>query len=245
MGVGTPCDELMGWHFLQRDGYLRYLPYMRPKVGKKLAHDGPLELYVSGLHACVRALDAVEFAPGPRVCRVKLSGGIVRGIDQACARERTVLWMTDASRVLQEFAWWCAAQAVDGERRAGREPDARTAAAMDGRKNALETKKAEPLPYHFWTNGWKAAWEISDRPERNVAWHATWFAAEAAAEAATWQAPWLMARAAASAAAKSIAYQAVEDKETAPDRRDIWQATWQNARESQNKELERLLNGLA
>lgn len=81
------------------------------------------------MHASRRVLDALSFAPGPIVSRVRLTGEIFEGEDKAVATERTVLWMYDATDILFGFACWVAENALLAERRCGREPDPRSFAA--------------------------------------------------------------------------------------------------------------------
>ena len=77
-----------GWHFAGstlRDG--RPLP----QKGETLTHAGDVIPCQSGLHASRRAIDALSYAPGCRVARVKLSGTIVANgapIDKYAASKR-------------------------------------------------------------------------------------------------------------------------------------------------------------
>jgi hypothetical protein len=59
-------------------------------VGEKLTVDGEIVLCKRGLHASRRAIDALQYAPGALVCRVRLSGTIVEDNDKCAASERTV-----------------------------------------------------------------------------------------------------------------------------------------------------------
>jgi hypothetical protein len=95
---------MKAWHFLREDGCLRYQPYTKIEVGQTLKYDGNPIPCLKGYHASVRAIDALKYAMGPIVCRVELSGVIVKERDKAAASERTVLAMADASTVLHEFA---------------------------------------------------------------------------------------------------------------------------------------------
>ncbi len=100
----------LAWHFTAdrlRDG--RPIP----PVGETLRHEGSLAMCESGLHASVRALDALQYAPGFRVHRVRCGGQMLHGNDKLVCSERTILWSADASEVLPAFARWCALQVVD------------------------------------------------------------------------------------------------------------------------------------
>lgn len=103
--------EWLGWHFLPADGKLRYDDGRKPRVGRTLKVKGPLEMCRNGLHASKSALDALDFAPGPIVCRVRLSGAILHRSDKSCASERTILAKADVTKQLREFTVWCAKRA--------------------------------------------------------------------------------------------------------------------------------------
>jgi hypothetical protein len=59
-----------------------------------------------GLHASIRAIDALKYAPGPVICRVRLGGTIIEDTDKCVASRRTVIWIADAERELRLFACW-------------------------------------------------------------------------------------------------------------------------------------------
>ena len=208
------ATQWLGWHWLREDRKLQYPPHTLVEAGQTLISEGELVLCENGLHASRRALDALQYAPGPVVCRVVLSGTIVEGADKACATERTCLWLADATRTLHEFACWCATQAL--ERAAGREP-----ATVCWK--AVETKRR-------WLHG--AATDQELAAARSAAWaaarSAAWAAARSAARAAARSAAWAAARSAARAAARSAA----------------WAAARSAAREEQNSQLEAMLLAL-
>ena len=94
-------EEWLGWHFLPQDGRLYGLGQL-PESKRVLVEAGqtyhvelPLVLCEHGLHASKRALDALQYAPGPIICRVRLAGDILEDTDKACATERLVLWMVE------------------------------------------------------------------------------------------------------------------------------------------------------
>jgi hypothetical protein len=188
--MNTDSEEILGYHFLAADRHTRraygYPPPVLVEAGQTLTESRPLVMCQVGLHASVRALDALQYAPGPVVCRVRLGGQILAAADKHCASQRTCLAMADAATVLHEFACWCAEIALQAERAAGREPDPRSWAA-------IEAKRA-------WLRG-----EIDDQAlaaARAVAWAAAWVAAGNARDARA------AARAAASAAARDAAWAA-------------------------------------
>ena len=96
----------IAWHFVSGPfpGVLRDGRPV-PADGEWLVHDSEIIPCESGLHASVRAMDALSYAPGPIVCRVELDGEIVeRGGDKIVGRRRCVLWRADATDVLRAFA---------------------------------------------------------------------------------------------------------------------------------------------
>ena len=101
---------LLAWHFVGdtlRDGR----PV--PADGETLIHTGPLFLCESGLHASIRLLDALEYAPSATLCRVRCDGKIIQDQDKLVCTKRTILWRIDATDILREFARWCALQVID------------------------------------------------------------------------------------------------------------------------------------
>lgn len=106
IGEYTPKNgEVLAWHFVNstlRDGR----PV--PADGVELRHDGPVRMRVSGLHASVRAIDALRYAPGATACRVVMRDVVRVAADKLVARSRTILWRVDATDVLREFARDCA-----------------------------------------------------------------------------------------------------------------------------------------
>ena len=90
-----------GWHFVGdtlRDGQ----PV--PKDGVWLAHAGPIVMCESGLHASRDPSDALQYAPGPILCRVEIRVDIIEGDDKIVGRERRILSRLDATDGLRYFA---------------------------------------------------------------------------------------------------------------------------------------------
>ena len=199
---------VLGWWFaaVPEEGKPLILPRGDGRevcVGETLTVEPPIVPCERGLHASVRAIDALEYAPGSLVCRVRLSGEIVaHGGDKHAASERTVLWMADATRILHEFSVWVARSALLRERQLGREPDKRSWEAL--RVKALwirgEATDAQLAAAR------DAAWDAARAAARDAAWDAAWAAAWDAARAAARDA----ARAAARAAARDAANKRLE-----------------------------------
>ena len=109
------------WHFLPNDGVVPRLNVKATK-GLKLHHEGKVELCASGLHASVKLMDALGFAPGSILERVRVSGTILTDTDKLVASDRETLWIGNVEKELRLFACDEAEAALKAERKAGREP---------------------------------------------------------------------------------------------------------------------------
>jgi hypothetical protein len=164
---------MKAWHFVGetlRDGR----PV--PPDGEWLKHDGKLVMCKSGLHASKRLIDALRYAPGETICRVKVDGEILHDDDKLVASKRKILWRIDREQVLRAFARWCALQVVH---------------LWDAPDVVIEylTTGNEEIGYTAWYAAWYAAWSAAS--------YAAWDTARSAASCAAWDA----ARSAASCAA--------------------------------------------
>ena len=125
------------WHFLPESRCLQYGDGREVVVGETLRVTGSPVLCKRGLHASARAIDALSNTHGPIACLVTLGGEIAHGRDRSAAKERTVLWMVDATRLLRDFACDVAEVALERERECGREPDPRSWAAIEVQRRFL------------------------------------------------------------------------------------------------------------
>ena len=208
--------EVIGYHFAGatlRDG--RPLP----RKGDVLTHEGEVVPCESGLHASEHALDALCFAPGARIARVRLSGVVIaHGGDKYAASVRENLTdYADATRTLHEFACWCATQTLDREEAAGRIVDPRSRRAVAVKLDWLGGRATD--------GQLAAAWDAAGAAAGDAAWDAArdaaWDAAGAAAGDAAWDAAWAAARAAAWAAARDAAWAAARDATRAAQRDEL------------------------
>lgn len=214
-------EKLLGWHFCTEDKRLGYDDGREIIEGETLRVESNPVLCENGLHASERIIDALKYAPGPILCRVELSDGIVRGDDKAVARSRKTLWMFNATNALRDFTATVAEQALMAERAAGREPDPRSWTAVQFVRDLLAGKIK------------KEDQEATRKAARSAA-EAAWAAARLETEAAEWAAwtAWVAARSAWSAAeaARSAAWAA--DAARWAERSAAWAAAWaeQNVR---------------
>ena len=118
--------RILAWHWVREDRRLGYGDGREVRAGETIEHKGRIALCESGLHASTKILDAIQHAPGPVICRVRLSGDVIRGGDKVVATRRETLWMVDARRVLIVWACECAWDALQ---QVGN-PDPRSVAAI-------------------------------------------------------------------------------------------------------------------
>jgi hypothetical protein len=179
--------EVLAWHWLPADRRLR--DGNIAQAGYVYEVPGPVELCAWGLHASVSPLHALDYAQGPIISRVVMSGDITHGGDKLVARRREVLWTADATDVLWHSArlaaldvihLWDAPEVVRQYLTTGDESlraAARVAARVAARAAARVAARA-------------AAWAAA----RDAAWaaarDAAWAAARVAAWAAAWDAAW-------------------------------------------------------
>jgi hypothetical protein len=216
------AERVLVWHFLPSDGRLQYGIRRKVKAGSTYSCKGPLVLCRNGMHASERARDALRYAPGPILCRVELSGEILREPNKLCARRRKVLAMADATPLLHEFACWCAENAL----RTARVDDRRCWAAIETKRRWLKgeatDKEVEAARYEAHGAGSYVTWVAA----------ASDAASEAASEAAT---------AAASAEAWNAGLNAGWDAGWNADWNadwNVWWDAWSAASDAQNSYLE-------
>ena len=249
-------EPVLGWHFLADNGMTTahpQRPAVRVEVGQTLHEERPLALCQVGLHASRRALDALQYASGATVCRVRLTGDVLEGEDKLCASQRTVLALADATALLHEFACWCAEEALERERAVGREPDACCWAVIEAKRQWLRGEITDKELAAAWDAARAAAWAAARGAARDAAsaaaWAAAWGAAWGAARAAAWAAASAAAWAAASAAAwdaawgaaRGAAWDAASAAAWDAARGAAWGAASAAAWGIQNEELERRL----
>jgi len=186
---------MLAWHFLSEDKRLGYGDGRLVEVGETLECEGEPELCGNGMHGSARLIDAVHYARGPIVCRVKIEGDVIEDYNKICGRRRTVLWMLDATRILHEFACACAEDALA----LVEQPDERSVAGIAAKRSWLKgeitDKKLDSASAAAWDASQNVAWVASAAASaavraaaRDAAWAASWAAAGDAAWAASWAA---------------------------------------------------------
>ncbi len=184
---------MLAWHFLPDDGRLQFGRRSAVRVGQTLRRDpSRLEMCHYGLHASVRPLDALYYAPGPIICRVRLGGTIIEYNDKCVASRRTVLWMQNIEKELRLFACWCVRNTPLGDGRVVWDllTDKRSRNAVKvAEQYAIGEAAADDLRA-AWVKAGIAAWGAAREAAREVAWEA----ARRAAWEAAWEATWGAAR---------------------------------------------------
>ena len=184
------------WHFAGdtlRDGS------PLPGEGVALPEIENIEPCVRGYHGATRAIDALRYAPGAWVARVKLTGTIVEHgdpVDKICASKRVGLTdYINCEDLLRSFACQCALDVahlwdmpeIVREYLTTQDPEIRDVARATAWDSA-------------WDSAGDAAWEAAWEAARDAAW--------TAAGAATWDAAW----AAAGDVARAAAWAAQNDR---------------------------------
>jgi hypothetical protein len=166
--------DVLAWHFTGeklRDGR----PV--PKPGEWLTHEGAINICESGLHASVRLIDALGYAPGANLHRVVMRGDMGKQSDKIVARQRLILWSIDAEYILRRFACECALDvshlwSMPGVVRQYLETmdDRLQDAAQDAIQDAARSARAAV---------WGAEWEAIQYAAR-AAWAKVWDASRSA-----------------------------------------------------------------
>ena len=170
---------MKAWHFLKENGRCGNGRLGIVEVGKTYKVKGEIEPCYRGLHASVRLIDALQYAPGPILCRVEMGGTIVKRHDKVAASERTVIWMQDISETLHLFACSEAERAL----KARKVTDPRSWNAIKVKRKWLrgEATDAELDAARDAASAARDAASAASAAARDAAWAAAWAAASAAA----------------------------------------------------------------
>ena len=75
-----------------------------PPIGHTLRMDGDPVMCERGFHWSLRPSEALRYAPGPLLHRVRYSGKFLLGNDKGVSTERTILAAFDATYLMRRFA---------------------------------------------------------------------------------------------------------------------------------------------
>jgi hypothetical protein len=184
---------IKAWYFSDESKKLRYGDGREIKLGVTHEVDVAPVLCARGLHGSVRILNALEYAPGPIVWRVELSGDMDVGKDKiAATRREYIAGGVNVEHILRRFARKCALDVIN----LWNAPNV----VVQYLKTGDEDLRA-------------AAWEASRAASRAAAGEASRAAARGASRAAAWGAAWgasqAASRAAAGEASRAAAWKAV------------------------------------
>ena len=162
MTIQIDKQPIYAWHFT--DGWK--LRDDQPLVIGKTYHvDGPLKICNHGLHASIKIMDALHYAPGNIVSYVECSGDIIFDDEKLVCRNRKVIAALDIKRQLHESACEFAIAAL-----------LLADADIPESWNAIETKYA-------WLDGYATDQKLA--AAKDAAWaaarNAAWVAAKDAA----------------------------------------------------------------
>ena len=226
--------EIIGWHFANntlRDGS------PLPAKGVTLPRIEHIEPCRLGYHASERAIDALQYAPGSMVARVRLIGNTrAHGtpVDKHVGHVReTLSSYIDSGETLRAWGRWCVLQIIH----LWDAPDVVKTFLETGQEDLRDAARAAAAQ----TAAQDAAWAAARDVAQDAAWAArtaAWTAARDMAQDAAWAArtaAWTAAQDAARAAAWAA---------WAAARNAAWDAARDAARDEQNKKLTEMLEKL-
>jgi hypothetical protein len=214
-------ESIECWHFAAADRRLGYGDNRLIEVGAIHIVDVTPKCCAAGLHGSIRAINALDYAAGPIISRVRIWGLIDKQSDKLCGQVREYLAVDDATEELFGFARWCALQVIHfwDAPQVMRQyletgDESIRAAAWDAARAAMAAARPAAWDAAAWdADRWvvpnyaamaayrAAAWDAA-RAAMAAARPAAWDAARAAARAAGWTAISDAARSAARAAAR-------------------------------------------
>jgi hypothetical protein len=105
-------ESIECWHFARADRKLGYGDNRLIDVGTIHKVDATPKCCTAGLHGSIKAVDALTYAAGPIISRVRISGIIDNQSDKLCGQKREYLAIADATEELRSFARWCALHVI-------------------------------------------------------------------------------------------------------------------------------------
>ena len=201
------------WHFVGEDKRLRYGCGLEVEAGYTYTEDGPISICERGLHGSRSAYNALKYATGPVLCRVRIWGDVSEHEDKLVGRHREVLDVRDVSAELRLWGCWCIRNTSIGNGRTVWDllADERSRKAVEiAEAFAVGKATKEQLPAAR-AAAWAAAGAAAGAAAMDAARAAARYAAMDAARAAAMAAAWSAAGAAAMDAARYAAMDAAMD----------------------------------
>lgn len=112
MGTSTPESNfyttdvkpyVQGWWFSRTNNKLRYGDNRVAAIGRKHKIKGYPILCERGFHASTNILDAIQYAPGPILWKVKISGEIISSTDKMVGTQREYTHRIDITDILNNY----------------------------------------------------------------------------------------------------------------------------------------------
>lgn len=138
-------DNMKAWHFLNNERKLGYSDNHTIEVGQTYSCKFPYTydgitypkptLCKAGMHASIKVIDALNYAPGSIITLVEVSGDVQIGEDKITGKHRKVIRIADATNVLFEFSCIVAENALDLVEKNGGKTDERSYAAIKARRD--------------------------------------------------------------------------------------------------------------
>lgn len=229
---------MLGWHFVRDDRRLGHdATNVTVAPGYSYYYEGKTpKLCVRGLHGSEFALDALRYANGDIISRIRLMRVTERDDDQAVAWQRDVLAVADARQELRLFACWSVRQAwhLLEDKRFHRVVKVAEQYAL-GHASAKELAAARSAAKDVEWHGWNAAKGVA----KDVAWEAALDAARYAALYTASNDARNAAKGAARNIAAAIAWAKWNAKWNTGFHYTLWAAEWNVALDAQRVELER------
>ena len=150
------------------------------KIGEWKKHAGELELCNSGLHACIKPLDSLEYIYGDRWFVVEAKGEIKKGKDKFVASEMRLIKELDVKKIVTWFAIACARRSLKHYEKQYPD-DRRPLDAIEAAEKYLKKPTLKNL--EVLNEKISAAWSAAESAARSAE-----SAARSAAESAAWSA---------------------------------------------------------
>ena len=215
---------ITGWWFAPKNKRLTNNDNRKIKIGYTHKIAGRIIPCSHGLHLSKRPIDALSFAPGPIVYKVKGSGTIVPHDNPvankyACSKRTYISGGIDCTNVLRLFARKCSLDVIY----LWKAPDIVIEYLKTGKEKSRAASRL-------------SAWDTTDSVEGNAAWDAAWDATNNIMKIVTWstmQTVWSAARATAWGAVKDMSKEDV-----------AWSATWHTTYIAYINKANRRLNAM-
>jgi len=176
-------EKIKAFYFANKGRKLRYNDDRRIRIGRTHKVAGRIVLCKNGLHASIRLIDALGYAPDSVLYMVEMGGDIIHSYDKLAASERTYLASFNADKILREFA---RKQALINIIKIKKYCCAEDYAIIIKWLTTGDSELQSAARLAAWSAAWSAAGSAARLAARLAAESAAWSAAESAAGSAAW-----------------------------------------------------------